>query len=320
MNLTGICFTPKNITKGLDVIRQMKSLKTIGVAWEAKDHFPADEFWKKYDAGEFGKAVTTFNDPAFKRWMKGVAALPAEQQAEAVAKKLRELNPAFDGKVTGFWGIGMPRIENGVVTGFGFGTDNVTDISPVRALERLRSLTLGNDRNHRNKFSDLSPLKGMPLTTLDCSHTQVSDLSPLRGMLLTFLHCGGTPVSNLSPLKGMPLTLLRCECTKASDLSPLAGMPLSILYCDNTHVADLSSLRGMPLTDLRFFATLVSNLSPLEGMNLTTIVFTPKNMTKGMDAIRQMKSLKNIGISAENNGIFPPAEFWKKYDAGEFNK
>jgi hypothetical protein len=55
MNLTGICFTPKNITKGLDVIRQMRSLKTIGVAWEAKDHFPADEFWKKYDAGEFNK-------------------------------------------------------------------------------------------------------------------------------------------------------------------------------------------------------------------------------------------------------------------------
>jgi hypothetical protein len=54
-------------------------------------------------------------------------------------------------------------------------------------------------------------------------------------------------------------------------------------------------------------------------MNLTLITFTPKNITKGLDAIRQMKSLKTIGISAESNGIFPPAEFWQKYDAGEFN-
>jgi hypothetical protein len=53
MNLTTILFTPKNVTKGLDVIRQMKSLKTIGL----NSHFkvPPDEFWKKYDAGEFSK-------------------------------------------------------------------------------------------------------------------------------------------------------------------------------------------------------------------------------------------------------------------------
>ena len=37
-----------------------------------------------------------------------------------------ELNPGFDGKVT-------PMIENGVVTELQFVTDNVTDISPVRA-------------------------------------------------------------------------------------------------------------------------------------------------------------------------------------------
>ena len=32
-------------------------------------------------------------------WLKQVAALPAEKQVEAVAKKLKELNPDFDGKV-----------------------------------------------------------------------------------------------------------------------------------------------------------------------------------------------------------------------------
>jgi hypothetical protein len=39
-----------------------------------------------------------------------VAGLPAEEQVEAVVRRLKELNPAFDGTVT-------PTIENGVVTG-----------------------------------------------------------------------------------------------------------------------------------------------------------------------------------------------------------
>ena len=48
-----ICLTPKNITSGLDIIRNMKSLKVIGL-----DHYsgrPAAEFWDRYDKGEFKK-------------------------------------------------------------------------------------------------------------------------------------------------------------------------------------------------------------------------------------------------------------------------
>jgi hypothetical protein len=55
MNLTSIYFTPKNTTKGIGLIRRMKSLKVIAVGYEAKDMFPPHVFWKKYDAGEFNK-------------------------------------------------------------------------------------------------------------------------------------------------------------------------------------------------------------------------------------------------------------------------
>ena len=55
-------------------------------------------------------------------------------------------------------------------------------------------------------MSDLSPLKDMKLTDLNCGNTQVSDLSPLKDMKLTELHCCGTKVSDLSPLKDMKLT------------------------------------------------------------------------------------------------------------------
>ena len=75
-------------------------------------------------------------------------------------------------------------------------------------------------------MSDLSPLKDMKLTQLDCGNTKVSDLSPLKDMKLTFLGCRGTQVSDLSPLKDMKLTTLDCDATQVSDLSPLKDMPL----------------------------------------------------------------------------------------------
>ncbi len=52
MSLEEFGLTPKNITQGLDILRAMKSLKTI----EAMDKiWPAAEFWEAYDKGEFKK-------------------------------------------------------------------------------------------------------------------------------------------------------------------------------------------------------------------------------------------------------------------------
>ena len=65
-------------------------------------------------------------------WLEEVVALPAEEQVKAVAARLKERNPDFDGKVT-------HKVEDGVVTELTFLTDQVTDISPVRALTGLRT-------------------------------------------------------------------------------------------------------------------------------------------------------------------------------------
>jgi hypothetical protein len=46
---------------------------------------------------------------------------------------------------------------------------------------------------------------------LHCDNTPVTDLSPLRGKPLTELHCHNTGVTDLSPLEGMPLRNLRCN-------------------------------------------------------------------------------------------------------------
>ncbi len=143
-------------------------------------------------------------------WLTMVAALPAEKQVDAVAVKLKELNKGFDGQV-------MYLIDHGMVTEFTLLTDRVTDISPLRALRKLTTLSCAGGWSGGSKLSDLTPLKEMKLTSLSCYNTQVADLTPLKGMKLTTLNCGNTRVSDLKPLTDMKLTSLECYSTPVKD-------------------------------------------------------------------------------------------------------
>src|SRR5262249_28082140 len=185
-----------------------------------------------------------WNTPAFEKWMKDMAALPAEEQVKAVNKKLIEMNPGFDGTIEN------RSIESNVVTRIDFRSDKVTDLSPLRALTRLKILTCPGSSPGQGKLSDLSPLEGLELTDLICYWTQVADLSPIRKMPLTKLDLANNPLSDISPLAGMPLKWLAISETKVSDASPLRGLPLTFLRCDGARLSDLSPLKDLPLTSL----------------------------------------------------------------------
>jgi internalin A len=115
-------------------------------------------------------------------------------------------------------------------------------------------------------------------------------------MRLTCFTCDNSQVADLSPLRGMPLTTLMFQVTKVADLSPLKGMPLEELYCDRT---------------------LIKDLSPLAGMKLKKLSFTPNPELKGLQAIRQMDSLVEIGTAYDK--MISSNKFWKQYDEGAFS-
>jgi WD40 repeat protein len=281
------------------------------------------------------------SDPSVdEAWLKAVAAMPAATQVEAVATRLQELNPGFDGMV-------IHKVEGGVVTSLELLTDHVTDISPVRGLTGLRVLRCSGNW-HKGQLADLSPLKDLKLTTLDCSCTKVSDLSPLTDMKLTTLdcresrvsdlsplkdmklmdlRCGGTQVSALSPLKDMKPTRLSFYGTHVSDLSPLKEMNLTLLNCGHTQVSDLSPLKDMKLTDLLCNSTKVSDLSPLKGMQLTRLCCDKTNVAdlsplKGMPLVdlrcdfkpeRDAEILRSIKT-------LETQQFWQEVDAKSLAK
>jgi hypothetical protein len=172
-----------------------KSLPNCNIEWDG-----ADQGLRASDEAP----AKTWNTPAFQQWVKATQALPAEQQIEAVSKKLMELNPGFNGKLKGKRGSATPQIENGMVAELYLISDNVADISPLRAFVGLQALVC----NGKSKLSDLSPLEGLPLTNLDCHGTQVSDVSLLERFtglkLLNVQKTKVTPASVAALQKALP--------------------------------------------------------------------------------------------------------------------
>jgi serine/threonine protein kinase len=242
-------------------------------------------------------AVAPFTDADVQR----IAALPAAEQVEEVRKELKRRNPGFDGKIE-------HKIEDGVVTEFRFVTDQVTDIAPIRVFDALRVLECRGTYTYKPNglLTDLTPLEGMnlaDLTYLNLSQTKVGD----AGMIhfkdckkLNQLHLGETPVGDAG--------LIHFKDCRA----------LTHLFLNGTHVSDvgLAHFKGMPLMVLVIYKTGITDLSPLQGMPLETIRLTPKNITQGLDILGDMKRLKTIGI--DYNQAWPAAEFWQRYDKGEF--
>jgi len=243
-------FKPERDT---ELLRSIKTLTTI-------NRKPVAEFWKEVEEQQKRKKLG-FQMPGFDEWMKTVAALPAEQQVEAVVKQLQDLNPAFDGNED-------HALTDGVVTGLRFSSDNIVDISPVRALVGLSRLACEAANLPNGKLEDLLPLKGMQLVILTCHGNHIHDLSPLEGMKLLELNCGNNPIADLSPLTGMPLRSLNVGVSNVSSLSMLKGMPLKVLSFNGTKVTSLSPLEGMALTHLFFQDNTITDLSPLKGMPL----------------------------------------------------
>jgi serine/threonine protein kinase len=218
--------------------------------------------------------------------------------------------------------------------------DAVRDLTPLHGMP-LTSLSLWGCGSVR----DLTPLEGLKLTSLNLAHCKlVRDITPLVGMPLTFLDmttCG--PIRDLTPLREMNLTTLSLPpnttdkdllfvqrmplkrlsfhfCNQVHDLKPLQPLKLTslaLMACSEVH--DLTPLRDMPLTSLDLqWCGKVHDLTPLRRLELREMSLTPKFITKGMDVLRDMKTLTLIGTAWEAGQKRPAAEFWKQYNAGEF--
>ncbi|MCS7238079.1 MAG: hypothetical protein NZ899_07400 [Thermoguttaceae bacterium] len=251
---------------------------------------------------------------------------------EEVQARLREKNPLMTAEV-------RAEIVDDRVAGVAIHDENLHDLSPLAGLP-LRFLDIAGC-----PVEDLYPLQGMPLEVLYLERTRVQDLRPLKGMPLVELRLNETPVEDISPLAGAPLRRLYLARTRVRDLSPLAGaLYLDSLWlndtpvedirplasCPNlvsltlagTRVADLTPLKGLRLERLHIARTPVEDLRPLAWLRLTRLVFSPGRIKAGLEVVRQMPTIREIGTAfgEEDRGLesnlMPPQIFWQEFDAG----
>jgi hypothetical protein len=218
----------------------------------------------------------------------GIREVPAAEQVEEVRAELKKRNPSFDGSMT-------YKADGRVVTELNIDSKDVKDPWPLRALVGLKSLSYNG-----GPLSDLSPLKGMNLTSLNLGGcTRVQDLSPLKGMPLNSLDLHVCrQIKDLTPLKGMKLTFLNLhDGPQVDDLTPLIGMPLTLLRVSSDEVRDLTPLKGMPLTELSLsHCRQVHDISPLKGLK-PTVLLLEDTQVRDLEPLKDMP-LKKLYIHA----------------------
>jgi formylglycine-generating enzyme required for sulfatase activity len=295
-------------------------------------------------------AIAPFTDADVQR----IAALPAAEQVEEVRKELMRRNPGFDGKMEHRIEGGVVT-ELRIVTDQVTDIAPIRVFNALRVLDCSGTPTPDWARGN-GQLANLTPLKEMNLaglTELGLNWTKVGD-----EVLFCFKECKnltrlslvGTKVSNvgLAPFKNCKnLTFLWLDHTPVGD----AGLDhfqdckaLTHLYLVGTQVSDgglahfkdcknlmdlrlestqvgdagLAIFKGMPLKVLWIDNTGITDLTPLQGITLDDIRLSPKNITRGVDILRNTKSLKTIGI--DHNQAWPAAEFWDRYDKGELKE
>jgi hypothetical protein len=193
--------------------------------------------------------------------------------------------------------------------------------------KNLRELNLWNTKITDVGLTNFEECKG--LTTLNLADTKVGDMG-----LAHFKDCKRLEVLYLNNSKVTDMGLANFkDCKKLTKLQmgdtqiTDAGLvhfqdckALAHLYLHRTKVSDagLTKFKSLPLPVLWIHSTGITDLTALQDMPLEDIRLTPKNITKGLDILRDMKSLKTIGV--DWNQSWPAPEFWERYDKGEFKK
>jgi len=165
--------------------------------------------------------------------------------------------------------------------------------------------------NGAKKVRQLSALRGLRLTSLRISNSQVDDLSGIVDLPLRELWADSVPYSDLSPLRGMPLEILQLGYSKVHDLSPLRGAPLKELGVGSTLVTDLNPLRGLPLEKLNLYGIEQPiDLSPLADCHELRELSLPKHPLN-LPALRTLPNLQRIAHDERQEGYLSAGEFWK---------
>ncbi|HHW93210.1 MAG TPA: protein kinase [Clostridiaceae bacterium] len=158
--------------------------------------------------------------------------------------------------------LGKGTVQYRTDDGFRPDRGDISSLEDIPNMYYLQNLTLTSQ-----SISDLSPLTGMKLKTINLSDNYVGNLLPLKDMvMLQELDLCQNPLKDLTPLSRLlSLESLDISQTQVTNLKPLAELTkletLKLAYCGVKEIGVLAGLSSLREVDLSH--TLVTDLSPL---------------------------------------------------------
>ncbi len=178
-----------------------------------------------------------------------------------------------------------------------FGLNQISDLSQLKGLKKLRLLDL-----HRNgNITNISPLKDLSnLVWLSLRGNRIVDMNPLKNLKkLTYLHIGYNRISDVSPIKDLkPLTFLNLDENRIKDVSPLSDLiNLRNLALDDNSISDISPLSV--LTDLRYLNLNDNEISDISSLSvLVNLLFIDLhgNQVSDLTPLKDMIEMTNLRL------------------------
>ncbi|MBM5705967.1 LPXTG cell wall anchor domain-containing protein [Listeria ivanovii] len=207
--------------------------------------------------------------------------------------------------ITSIGGSGIDTIEGmqylNNLTFIAFNKDNISDLSPLAGLTKMKHITLGY-----NKIKDISALANMKdLEYLSIPGNQVSDLSPLSNLTkLNHIELEKNEISDISVLANLTnIDYLTLASNKISDISAVGNLTkLTYFAAKKNKIKDISALSN--LTKLRLLdvsKNQISDVSALSKLKQITILNIAHNQISDISPLVTMDKIQSLVIS--NNQI-----------------
>ena len=161
--------------------------------------------------------------------------------------------------------------------------EGLKDLTPLAPLNKIKQVVVQGS----NQISDLTPLKGKPIETLNICNSKIADISPLKGMPLKSLTLNSNQIASIEPVLGMPLNHLELtDNSRLASLSPLIQSEITNIRFGGTSVSSLEPLRGKKISFLEATNCPVTDLSPLAEMPLVVLNISGCKVTS-IDALKK---------------------------------
>lgn len=237
------------------------------------------------------------------------------------ANLLHALESATPASQRGSGSFGRPITTGEIVFSVHANNPNIAGVE----VEQLESGSLGIAIDAAGSSVDLSPLRGLDITSLQIRNAKSIDLRSLHTLPLEDLDLRQSAVSTLG-LNPQTQTRFRIRKLDLSDTDfvdsrELALLPLlENLDISNSDVRSLDSLTGRKIRRLNIAGCPLDSLNALYWMPLERLTLTPEMATamKSMARFRSHRTLRYIRTPDDPEDQ-TSAVFWRALDAGAYD-